>query len=330
MVGGITYVLRKSIFISDNKASYRTQGVIVLSYIIVICIKIPFVFTDLRDVRTLKSVVVTSIVATVAFAFTTRKDKQTASQEKAKIEEDNKRLTAQLHKSKEILPAMVSVLAQVTEQNQMEEDEAQELLQEVRDLYGQQLKENSREDMEIKNFYSTGLKLLDRQLLGYLQEAGELNINMDIYIPEPVGAILRKNNIDQLRFQRAVGDMVRNAFRAIERDCRTKGQVLLVIGSRCVDIIEISVMDNGAEFPLQVLEAFGKRGISTGGTGNGLADLMEFAKEVDASVMVEEFAGEAGSFTKRFSLIFDRKQKFYLRTSRKVSVGSAQRIEEKN
>jgi sensor histidine kinase regulating citrate/malate metabolism len=171
---------------------------------------------------------------------------------------------------------------------------------------------------------------LDRQLLGYLQEAGELNINMDIYIPEPVGAILRKNNIDQLRFQRAVGDMVRNAFRAIERDCRTKGQVLLVIGSRCVDIIEISVMDNGAEFPLQVLEAFGKRGISTGGTGNGLADLMEFAKEVDASVMVEEFAGEAGSFTKRFSLIFDRKQKFYLRTSRKVSVGSAQRIEEKN
>ena len=263
------------------------------------------------------------VCCTAIFTIISKIDKYNAAKEKAKIEEDNRRLAAQLHKSKEILPAMVSVLAEVTEKTgtQMEESKAQELLQEVCDLYGQQLKENSREDLELKNFCSTGLKLLDQQLLGYLQEAAELNINMDIYIPSPIHTMLRRNGIDQLRFQRTIGDMVRNAFRAIQRECNTKGQVLLVIGCRCANILEISVMDNGAAFPMEILQSFGKRGLSTGGTGNGLADLTEFVRDMEASILVEEFEEETNTFTKSFSVVFDRNQSFRLLSTRKIPVG---------
>ena len=69
-----------------------------------------------------------------------------------------------------------------------------------------------------------------------------------------------------------------------DKKCRAKGHILLIIGCRYEDILEISVVDNGVDFPLYVIEAFGKRGVTTSGTGNGLADLIDFTKDVSVRI----------------------------------------------
>ena len=195
----------------------------------------------------------------------------------------------------------------------------------MKELYGQQMKENSNQQKFCQNFGSTGLKILDRQLQMYQQEAINKNINIDIYIQAPIHELVKKQKINQLKLQRAVGDLVRNSFQAtekIEKEGRKKGHILLIIGCHQEDILEIGVVDNGIEFPLHILENFGKRGNTTTGTGNGLADFVEFAKETNATICLSEFEEGASSFTKKVSVIFDKKGMNFLDSIRSGQVTS--------
>ncbi|MBR3602889.1 MAG: HAMP domain-containing histidine kinase [Lachnospiraceae bacterium] len=297
-------------------------------YFLVIFGKIPFFYTDITENKAMKGMFIVAICCTIIFFIISRIERHNAEMERAKIEENNKKLSTKLHKSQEIIPAVVQILNDVTENSgkEMEEHETQKLLNEMTDLFGQQLKQNSKEDLQLKNFCSTGLKLLDQQLKVYQMEAVDRGVNFDIYVQAPISEIIKRENIDQLKLQRALGDLIRNAFRAIERNsnkCRAKGHVLLIIGCRYEGILEIAVVDNGAEFPLHVIEAFGRRGVTSWGTGNGLADTMEFAEETGASICVEEFDGKTNSFTKKVSMIFDKCRKNYYNSSRKELVGGS-------
>lgn len=297
-------------------------------YLLIVTLKIPFLYTEIRDALALKMVVLTILCCTVIFLIISGIDKYNAQKERERIEENNKKLSSRLHKSQEILPAMVQVLSHVTENGgtEMETQKAQELLAEVNDLYGRQLRENSEEDLQLKNFCSTGLKMLDQQLKVYQMEAIDRNVNLDIFVQAPINDLIKKDGIDQWRLQRAVGDLVRNAFRAVEKEdkkCRANKHILLIIGCRYEGILEVAVVDNGTEFPLHVIEAFGKRGVTTGGTGNGLADLVEFADDMGASISVDEFDGRTSLFTKRVSISFDKQRKNNFNSVRKEFVGGS-------
>lgn len=320
MLGSMLYIIEKNNI--NLKLSFFKRCLACTIYIIVIIIKIPFLFTDIKDEVTTKMIFLTILCCTVIFFIISKIEKHNADKEKALIEENNKILSTKLHKSREILPAMVQVLNNVTESNgiEMEKQEVHKLLQEVNNLYGQQLKENEQEDLQLKSFCSTGLKILDQQLNIYQREAVDRNVNFDIYVQAPINDILKRDDIDQLKLQRAVGDLVRNAFRSTEREdkkCQAKGHILLIIGCRYENILEVAVVDNGDEFPLHVIEMFGKRGVTTGGTGNGLADLVEFAKEIKASIDLSEFEGRTNSFTKKISIIFDKQGINYFNSNRK-------------
>lgn len=301
---------------------------IALGYFFVICAKIPFLYTEIQDGITWKMIFLTIICCTVIFLVISKIDRHNAEEEKARIEENNKILITKLHKSKEILPAVVYALNDIAESGkmEMEEQNTHKLLAEVADLYGLQVKEDSKDDLRLKNFCSTGLTLLDQQLRLYQSEALDRNVNLDILVQAPIDVQMKKNNIDRLRLQRAVGDMVRNAFRAIEREdkkCRSRGHILLIIGCRYENILEIAVVDNGAAFPLRAVESFGRRGITTGGTGNGLADLVEFAMDANASVWLEEFPETEDGFTKKLAIIFDNKRQNFLKSSIREQVDSS-------
>ena len=322
----IIYILRNKI--NNYTLSFSKKCIACILYFLVIFGKIPFIYTDFQEGRLLKMAIITMICCTIIFFIISRIERHNAEMERAKIEENNKNLSTKLHKSQEIIPAVVQILNDVTENSgkEMEEHETQKLLNEMTDLFGQQLKQNSKEDLQLKNFCSTGLKLLDQQLKVYQMEAVDRGVNFDIYVQAPISEIIKRENIDQLKLQRALGDLIRNAFRAIERNsnkCRAKGHVLLIIGCRYEGILEIAVVDNGAEFPLHVIEAFGRRGVTSWGTGNGLADTMEFAEETGASICVEEFDGKTNSFTKKVSMIFDKCRKNYYNSSRKELVGGS-------
>ena len=307
----LSYLLKSGLI--SFKESISKKYMAYFSYVVIVCGKIPFLYTDLRDAYTTKLVFIAIICCTVIFFIISRIERHNAEMERAKIEENNKELSTKLHKSQEIIPAVVQVLSDVAESSgkEMEEQETQKLLNEMTDLFGQQLKENGKEDLQLKNFCSTGLTVLDHQLKGYQMEAIDRGVNLDIYVQAPINDIIKRNNIDQLKLQRAVGDLIRNAFRVIineKRSSRTNGHILLIIGCQYEGILEIAVVDNGAQFPLHVIETFGRRGVTTGGTGNGLADLVEFAEETKATICVEEFDGKTDSFTKKISMIFDKQR----------------------
>lgn len=295
-----------------------------IAYCIAVCFRLPFLYTDIRDGLIFKAVFVAICCCTAVFFIITQIDRHNAAKERAKVEESNRRLAAKLHKSQEILPAMVQVLSEVTEHSgiEMEEQKAHRLLKEVSGLYEQQLVENGQDDLQLKIFNSTGLTMFDQQLIGYQREAVEKNINLDIFVQAPIDVLIRKKGIDQLRLQRAVGDYIRNAFQAVGKVPEKSKHVLVIIGCQQEDILEIAVMDNGVEFPLHVLEVFGKRGVTTGGTGNGLADIKEFAMDMKASIRVDEFDGETDLFTKKISIIFDNKQICYINSPRGDEINS--------
>jgi len=144
---------------------------------------------------------ITMVCCTIIFFVISRIERHNAEMERAKMEENNKNLSSKLHKSQEIIPAVVQVLSNVTENNgmEMEEQETQKLLSEMTDLFGQQLKENSKEDLQLKSFCSTGLKILDQQLKVYQMEAIDRNVNLDIYVQAPINDIIKRDDIDQLK-----------------------------------------------------------------------------------------------------------------------------------
>ena len=294
------------VFSFVEKAKYR----IVIVYAIVCCIKIVITFTDIDDARALKSAIIAMVISLAIFTVISGREKHQTAAEKVKMEEDNRRLSAQLHKSKEIFPAMLLALKQMADKEAgIDSGQAHQLLMEVHDLYGHQLNENHQEDLLLKTFGSTGFQTLDMQLQGYIQEAAEKGINMDIFIPGPIDELIKAEKINQLRFQRAIGDMVRNAFHAIEKTGNSEGEIFVIIGCGEKDILEIVVMDNGVDFPKEVLDNFGKRGVTLDGTGNGLADLAEFAKAEKASLVLEQYTADEEFFSKQLSVLFDGKSR---------------------
>lgn len=320
IVSGILSFIKR--YNSKLIISIKRGYLVYITYLLIVCIKIPFLYADIKDVREWKIGLLSIACCTAIFFIISQIDKHNAAKEKAKVEESNKLLAAKLHKSQEILPAMVQVLSDVTEKNgaEMEERKAHELLEEVSHLYEQQLKENGKEDLQLKSFKSTGLTMLDKQLIVYQREAVDKEINLDIFVQAPINDVIWKGGIDQLRLQRAVGDLIRNSFQAVRKEQEKIKHVLLIVGCRQEDILEIAVMDNGVEIPLHVLETFGKRGVTTGGTGNGLADIWEFVQDAKASLRVDEFEGTADLFTKKISIIFDKKHICYLNSSRSKNV----------
>lgn len=299
----------RPIALSTNQ--YRL--LIIFSCVIFYSIKATFIFTDISYAQVYKGAIIAMIVSLAAFVVISGNEKYKTAEEKVKIEEDNRRLSAQLHKSKEVLPVMLSVLKEMIDEDTGEENQqAYRLLREVHDLYGQQLIENHKEDLVLKSFGSTGLQILDQQLEKYLKEAQEKKINMDIFIPEPIDKLLREEKINRLKFQRTVGDMIRNAFFAVEKADDGEGEIFVIIGCGDESFLEIVVLDNGVYFPKAVLKNFGQRGITTGGTGNGLADIVEFVKEEKASLILEEYESGEEMFSKRFTVLFDGKEQLIL------------------
>lgn len=316
-------------YFKEMKLNYekilKNRYLIYILFLLVVFIKIPFLFTGITEIREWKAFILAICSCSVIFFVISQIERSKVAKEKARIEESNKALTAKLHKSREILPAVVQVLRGVTEKSgiEMEKHDTRKLLKEVNNLYGQQIKENVKEDIQLKNFCSTGLSVLDQQLNVYQYEAIEREYNLDIFVQEPIDGLVKRHGIAQLKLQRTIGDLVRNAFRAIGRRCEKNGHILLIIGCRYENILELAVMDNGAEIPLYVLETFGKRGVTTEGTGNGLADLREFAKDVKASIRIDEFREEEDLFTKKISVIFDGQNRYILDSSRREMIKSS-------
>ena len=228
---------------------------------------------------------------------------------KLKVEQDNRRMNTSLHKTKELMPLLISVV------NENEGLLDPQLVEEFNQIYSEQMIAGRKDSMNYKLLGTTGIKLLDAQLQHYILECSKKGIVMDVFASEPTAKQIHEMGIAQLMVHNVAGDLLRNAIRAITRDGRTDGKILVIVGKKN-ETVEIDIFDNGANLPLEVLERFGTRGVTTGGTGNGLADLVEMLTAENISLVIRENAGENSTYTKGFLLVFDGKNRRELITWR--------------
>lgn len=228
---------------------------------------------------------------------------------KLKVEQDNRRMNTSLHKTKELMPLLISVV------NENEGLLDPQLVEEFNQIYSEQMIAGRKDSMNYKLLGTTGIKLLDAQLQHYILECNKKGIVMDVFASESIAKQIHEMGIAQLMVHNVVGDLLRNAIRAITRDGRIDGKILVIVGKKN-ETVEIDIFDNGANLPLEVLERFGTRGVTTGGTGNGLADLVEMLAAENISLVIRENAGENSTYTKGFLLVFDGKNRRELITWR--------------
>ena len=228
---------------------------------------------------------------------------------KLKVEQDNRKMNSNLHKTKELMPLLISVV------NENEGLLDPQLVEEFNQIYSEQMITGREENMNYKLLGTTGIKLLDSQLQHYILECSRKGIVMDVFASEPIGKQLHEMHIAQLMMHNVMGDLLRNAIRAIERSGRTDGKILVILGKK-EGIVELDIFDNGDEIPFSILEKFGKRGLTTGGTGNGLADIAEMLKDYKISLVIKENESGSSTYVKGFMLVFDGKNRRELRTCR--------------
>ena len=223
--------------------------------------------------------------------------------EKKLLWEDNRQMSQRIHRSKEILPALNSALDNLKTDHDAEE--VYHILGEIHQLCEEQMEDYKALDSQSKIFPATGIYLLDEQIQLYNTEAEEKGIRFDVFVSEPLSDVLKHRKIKELDFLRLIGDLMRNAFRSIEKKKNGTGNILLVMGI-IGDILQIDIYDDGVAFPLSILDEFGKRGNTEGGTGNGLTDMLELLEKHQATYQLTEYERE-DTFTKGISIIWDGK-----------------------
>lgn len=216
-------------------------------------------------------------------------------------------LTSYVHKTREIIPAVGRALEHLTElQEEKESERAEKLLEELQSICQADMQETRSEAANIKTFASTGSLLLDKQLERYLEEACAYGFELDIIVRAPVNELLAGEQINRYQLLQMVGDLYRNACKAVLKR-REGGHILICFGYNMEDFYEISVYDNGNPFPAHVLEHLGERGITTDGTGHGMADIFAVLRKGHGSFALEQKMPENSIFTKGIRITFDGK-----------------------
>lgn len=211
------------------------------------------------------------------------------------------------HRMREVLPSVGKVLEKMGEMPDNSE-EAAKAIAELQAVCRFDEKTTRTEVLAAQTFCSTGNSLLDGMLERYLQEAAQKGRKLDVIVRAPVDAVLKEQEMEIGLLLQMLGDIYRNADKAVSKR-GDKGRILLCMGYNQEAEYEISVSDNGEPFLRHVLEHLGERGVTTGGTGYGLADVFEVAEKYKVSFLLEQNLSQNHMFSKTIHLIFDGKNR---------------------
>lgn len=221
------------------------------------------------------------------------------AQEQKKMQE----MTAYAHRTREVIPSVSRVLDKLEDMSAHME-QTSEIIQELKMICNGDMEQTKKEAASIKTFDSTGCFALDEQLERYLEEAAKQGFHLDVMVRAPVKEILHDKKIELYALLQVVGDLYRNAYKAVLKR-EKQGRILLCFGYNSEGIYEISVHDNGSLFPKYVLQHLGERSVPTGGTGHGIADIFEVLERNHISYILNQELPENSIFTKSISLVFD-------------------------
>ncbi len=208
------------------------------------------------------------------------------------------------HRTRELVPAMGRAVKKL-DILPKESEEADKIRKEVQEICDTDEKLTQEEVLAAKMFATTGYAVLDGMLERYLQEAMQQGIDLKIIVRTSLKHIVEEQKIEIGLVLQMIGDIYRNAYKVVlERG--GEGRIVLCMGYNQNEY-EVSVLDNGRPFSAYVLKRLGKRGVTTGGTGHGLADVFEIADKYQISFVLKQDFPSDHMFSKSVSLVFDGK-----------------------
>lgn len=238
-----------------------------------------------------------------------------------KLAEDKDELAKIVHRDNKLVPAMLlsveSFLTEFSDATPEMKSRGQELMaelnKEAESRKGILKQQNQKCTAKL---ISTGIPYLD-SVLTYMQEKA---MSKDIVLSasgDPGIANLVARTIEEEDLKTLAADMLENAI--IANTYNHGSNVYFVIGYFGKHLA-IYVYDSGIPFTKEVLLDLGIQKHTTheadGGSGIGLMTIFELVRKYRATYIIDEYSTPTGPYTKRITIVFDKRRKYILNTSR--------------
>lgn len=151
---------------------------------------------------------------------------------------------------------------------------------------------------------SSGIPALDALFTEYLALAQQNGVRFFAVCHAPLNPLTEAGVLHLNDLYRLFADLLENAFKAVFVADAPK-MVSVYLGVNQNGFYEADFYDSGAPFSKAVLSRLGERGNTTGGTGNGLADILEILRYSGGSMRIESCSAVTRGYTKVIKVIFD-------------------------
>ena len=235
------------------------------------------------------------------------------------IEQENKNLSKLVHRDNKQLAslqlAVETLLSSQVENKCIQEEIGNTLLQEIRTEMDnrKQLVSNLSTPYVLP---STKVPSVDHLLLYMLHRGQADGIHLELSLTGNVHYLLEEI-IRERDFLTLLADILENAL--IATKCASGTAVLLHIGI-IDETYSIDAWDSGIPFTKETLLHLGRKRYTThkktGGSGIGLMSTFELLEKYQASLYIDEKLAKENIYTKKVSIVFDRKREYHLHTNR--------------
>lgn len=163
---------------------------------------------------------------------------------------------------------------------------------------------------------ASGVRRVD-YILSYMYERAQkegrsLSVNMNCSLKELTDKLISEEDLATL-----MADLIENAIIATGYN---DGKDILVNFGMVKKEYVIDVYDSGIPFDREVLLKYGRQQITTHaddrGNGIGMMQTYEILSKCGASLFIDELSKEEGLYTKKLSVVFNRKHQYVLYTNR--------------
>ncbi len=306
-----------SLFLFSILSNIQGSSPIFISFYYVIFLSIIFIYLNWRNgiTRTYKE----KLLARDIYILAEHLDK--LEEEHKKLTDDKDALAKIVHRDNKLVPAMLlSVEAFLTDFP----DATPEMKARGQALMADLSRDaESRKGIVTQQDLKCAEKLLDTGILsldGVLQyiQGKAISKNMVLSVSADSGiAKLAVATMNEKDLKTIASDMLENAL--IANNHNQGSHIHFVIGFY-QKYLAIHVYDSGIPFSKEVLMDFGIKQHTThkedGGSGIGLITIFELVRKYRASYIIDEYATRIGPYTKRISIVFDKRRNYILNTSR--------------
>ena len=217
------------------------------------------------------------------------------------IEAETRRLAKENHDYKKYIPALTAAF---NNEENMPSENTSALQYELALLQEEAHRNTASTAIEAQAYPPTGLILLDVLLERKAKECRENHILFSGCVLESPRFLLHHHNIDLQPLLAIIANLMDNAIRAVNQPCVKEKMILLHFGQAAGRIYQITIADSGMPFTLSTLENLGAVGNTTGGSGYGIASIIETCQKAHASVKLTEYGEQVTGFSKKICISF--------------------------